>query len=91
MSRFLLAAKVLTQNFDFCREVYGNTLTDGMICAGILEGGVDACQGDSGGPLVCDEQLTGIVSFGVECGRPNAPSVYTDVLYFSSWLLKEIS
>ncbi|TGZ61732.1 hypothetical protein CRM22_007807 [Opisthorchis felineus] len=63
---------------------------ESMVCAGSEEGGKDACQFDSGGPLVCKVsgqwRLIGVVSFGVECGLPEYPGVYTDVSYFVPWI-----
>ncbi|XP_028424056.1 serine protease 27 [Perca flavescens] len=66
------------------------TITDNMICAGVLAGGKDSCQGDSGGPMVNQQGSvwvqSGIVSFGFGCARPNLPGVYTRVSRYQSWI-----
>uniref|UniRef100_M3XMR7 Transmembrane serine protease 7 n=1 Tax=Mustela putorius furo TaxID=9669 RepID=M3XMR7_MUSPF len=52
----------------------------------------NSLKGDSGGPLSCRRKsdgkwiLTGIVSWGHGCGRPNFPGVYTRVSNFVSWI-----
>lgn len=66
LSTTLRAASVPLLSHSTCRgnDVYGGRLQsilDSMLCAGLLEGGVDACGGDSGGPLACQED--GIVCF----------------------------
>lgn len=60
-----------------------------MLCAGDVDkGGKDSCQGDSGGPLLRRHDKrwvqVGIVSWGVGCGRKDAPGVYTQVSHFAS-------
>lgn len=89
----LQEATVKLIDSDTCnrKEVYDGDITPRMLCAGYLEGGVDACQGDSGGPLVTPDSrlmwyLVGIVSWGDECAKPNKPGVYTRVTYFRDWI-----
>ncbi|XP_065169815.1 trypsin-7-like isoform X2 [Atheta coriaria] len=65
---------------DYCKNVYKMYLySDVMFCAGFKDGNKDACQGDSGGPIVIDNELAGVISWGVGCARADNPGVYTNI------------
>ncbi|XP_014397295.1 PREDICTED: transmembrane protease serine 11F [Myotis brandtii] len=88
----LRQARVETISSDVCnrKDVYDGLITSGMLCAGFMEGKVDACKGDSGGPLVYDNHdiwyLIGIVSWGQSCALPKKPGVYTKVTQYRNWI-----
>nr|CAD7392187.1 unnamed protein product [Timema cristinae] len=78
-SHFLLQLSLPVMNEQQCNvhyKVFGG-VTPRMFCAGYSQGGGDVCQGESGGPLMADGELVGIVSWGVDCGKPEYPGVYT--------------
>jgi secreted trypsin-like serine protease len=93
LSQVLQVAAVPLLDLDTCRraDVYGGrrqSILDSMLCAGRLEGGVDACGGDSGGPLACEvngkEQLTYLCNIGCPyirdlfCGLPTCDVTLSD-------------
>ncbi|XP_010847211.1 PREDICTED: transmembrane protease serine 11B-like protein [Bison bison bison] len=83
--------KIIDTNTCNAWEAYNGMIQDTMLCAGYLEGNIDACQGDSGGPLVHPNSrniwyLVGIVSWGTECGTVNKPGVYTRVTAYRNWI-----
>ncbi|CAO1306775.1 unnamed protein product [Diamesa tonsa] len=74
-----------------CQEQYAHKIYDTVVCAG--SGEKDSCQGDSGGPLMVQLQnkrwiVVGVVSWGVRCGEPNHPGIYTRVGKFTEWIIE---
>ncbi|XP_018303194.1 uncharacterized protein [Mycetomoellerius zeteki] len=86
---------LLDQSICRASYVYGEgAISDGMMCAGYLDEGIDTCDGDSGGPLACYHNgafsLYGITSWGQHCGKANRPGVYVRVAYYRRWIDKKI-
>ncbi|KAJ2944865.1 hypothetical protein O0L34_g1757 [Tuta absoluta] len=93
---------VYNVNIEVCREGYREiekqvleesgrkaefTVTDNMICAGVMGvGGKDACTADSGGPLLYNETLVGVISWGFRCADPIAMGVSVRVANFNVWI-----
>ncbi|XP_071865936.1 trypsin-1 isoform X1 [Bombus fervidus] len=76
-----------------CTSSFTQRIANTTICAGAYNGGGDACQGDSGGPLL--HQLAngrwvniGIVSWGIRCGEPGRPGIYTRVNSYLDWIFE---
>ncbi|CAH1636862.1 unnamed protein product [Spodoptera littoralis] len=71
-----------------CRLVFGNFISDSIICTS-GQAGKGACGGDSGGPVVVNSNnrpiVIGVISFGHSCGSGH-PSGHTRVTSFVDWI-----
>nr|XP_026485598.1 transmembrane protease serine 9-like [Vanessa tameamea] len=97
-SRYLLETRVKLVMSHVCTKssIYkDNFVSDSMMCAYSL--GKDACQGDSGGPIFATHSRThhkkwyqvGIVSWGIDCAKPDYPGVYTIVAKYIPWIKQQ--
>lgn len=71
-------------------------LHNSFVCAGGQDG-VDACTGDGGSPLMCPfpgseghYYQAGIVAWGIGCGSPGIPGVYTKNSLYTEWINQQI-
>ncbi|XP_015176246.1 PREDICTED: transmembrane protease serine 9-like [Polistes dominula] len=88
-------------DINTCRQALNNVvgttpIHETNVCTGPLTGGYSACSGDSGGPLAIksgsNSEIIGVVSWGIiPCGTRGAPSVYTRVSAFNSWIENKIN
>lgn len=90
-SDHLMKVAVPITTDEECTTAYGEEYkAEGMVCAGLPEGGKDSCQGDSGGPLVLNGRLFGVVSWGVGCADAGNPGVYAEVAAYAAALQAQI-
>ncbi|CAG9768008.1 unnamed protein product [Ceutorhynchus assimilis] len=83
-SKLLKAAQMSVIDSEWCKNQYKEyemPFTEIQFCAGgdNMANITDSCHGDSGGPFVTGNILHGIVAYGLECGDPKHPGVYTNV------------
>jgi trypsin len=71
-----------------CKPYYLMVFHRVQFCAGEMPlGGKDSCNGDSGsGIFDANGLLVGLVSWGLGCGQPNRPGVYTRISTLERWI-----
>lgn len=100
-SPFLKQVQVPVIDLATCKEIMRQVgvlqsemqISPMVVCAGI-HAGQDSCQGDSGGPLMVPVRENGrtpfyqigVVSWGIPCGKPGIPTVYSSTQFFSRWI-----
>nr|AFK64822.1 trypsin-like proteinase [Chilo suppressalis] len=75
---------------EICRFAmrYNREVFDSMFCT-FTRIGEGTCHGDSGGPVVINNQLAGLVSWGIPCAM-GFPDVHTRIKPYLNWINKYI-
>lgn len=77
-------------NHSLCSQQMMNSVSENVLCAGILGDIKDACEGDSGGPMMVEYRKTwfliGLVSWGEGCGHKDKLGIYTKVSNYLEWI-----
>ncbi|XP_058823224.1 trypsin-like [Topomyia yanbarensis] len=75
---------------DVCNSVRPfSRVFESMICAGNMvaaQNGPAPCPQSIGSGLYCNGELTGLLSFGLNCGAANNPPTFTQVRFFNPWI-----
>lgn len=90
-SEVLREVKLIVWNNTECNQRFAQPITDVFLCAGAKKREGDACQGDSGGPLMLQTKskqwtLVGVISWGIKCGEPGVPGIYTRISHFLDYI-----
>jgi secreted trypsin-like serine protease len=73
-------------------DVHNGRVQATMLCAGTLGGSTNAvCNGNQGGGLFCAGHLSGVLSFGINCGVANNPAVFIDVRQYNNWINEQFT
>jgi secreted trypsin-like serine protease len=89
----LREAEVFIKNPDDYNEIV-NENTNIIASGNIIDDSgytTDTCAGDSGSPMLCNGKIVGVTSYGMGCGEPKYPGVYTKVSAFKDWIYTIIS
>ncbi|XP_055616970.1 trypsin alpha-like [Toxorhynchites rutilus septentrionalis] len=78
---------------DICTNMRSELqVFESMICAGNMNQSANSapCTGNLGSGLYCNGDLTGLLSFGINCGAGNNPPTFTQVRFFNSWIEQQV-
>jgi len=95
ISRILNKIEIDVVDNNIFNKKFSKILTKNMYTAHRVNGEIiyDSCQGDSGGGVWKKNNniiyITGLVSWGYQCGKKNNPGVYTKLINYFDWVYFE--